>query len=261
MQALLLLFTLLASGNTDKNTEDTLWSSYQKILDIGIQKNSYTAKFGKFTHNAFDYKKLLAHKDYHKLVQGQRTELIEASTPTNRYDKLAFWINAYNFFTLVEVTENYPVDSMKDIGWKKARHNVGGKKYSLDEIEHKILRPMNEPKIHFAINCASVSCPSLHDKVFQADDVGVTLKNLTENAFRNPLHIQLDGDGIEVTKIFSWFGKDFEIHPFKEKENFIKRYAAKKLHKEIDGYLNYNWDLNNPENVKEAMQKLGLTKE
>lgn len=260
MKALLLLLTLLASGNTDSTKGEPTWSSFQEILDIGIQKNSYTGKYGQFTHNAFDYKLLMTHKDFHKLIQEQRTKLIGSIPPSNRFEKLAFWINAYNFFTVVEVTENYPVDSMKDIGWKKVRHNVGGSKYSLDAIEHKILRPMGEPKIHFAINCASVSCPSLHDKVLKAETVGITLKELTQNSFKNPLHIQIDGNEIDVTKLFSWFGEDFEIHPFKEKKNFIKRYAPKELHKEIDGYLSYNWDLNKPENISKAMKKLRLSK-
>ena len=258
MKALLLLLTLLASGNSDIAKEDPTWSSFQEILDIGIQKNYYSGKYGQFTHNAFDYKLLISHKDFNKLIQDQRIKLIATKPPSNRYDKLAFWINAYNFFTIVEVSENYPVDSMKDIGWKKIRHNIGGSKYSLDAIEHKILRPMGEPKIHFAINCASVSCPSLHDKVFNATNVGVTLKELTQNSLKNPLHVQVDGDEVDVTKLFNWFGEDFEIHPFKEKENFIKRYAPKELHKEIDGYLNYNWELNTPKNIKKSMKELGL---
>lgn len=258
MEALLLLFTLFASGNTDIPTQDPVWSSYQEVLDIGIEKYSYSDKYGDFTHNAFNYEALRKHKDYNKLILLQREKLIQQKAPTNRFEKLAFWINAYNFFTIVEVAENYPVKSMKDIGWKNRIHNVGGAKYSLDDIEHKILRPMNAPTIHFAVNCASVSCPSLHDKVFKAKTVGKDLKMLTENALKNPLHIKDDGDEIDVTKLFSWFGEDFEVPPLKEKENFIKRYAPIKLHKEIGGYLDYDWKLNSPENIKKAMETLGL---
>ena len=119
---------------------------------------------------------------------------------------------------------------------------------------------MGEPKIHFAINCASVSCPSLNDKIFQADTVGLELKKLTENAFKNPLHIRPDGGDVEVTKLMDWFGDDFKVAPFKSKEGFLKRYAPEALQKDVDGYITYNWDLNSPENVANAMKKLGLTK-
>lgn len=261
MRFILILFLFPGALSAEESKESSLWQPYQKILDIGIKKNSYSGPLGKFTHNAFDYKLLKNHKDYNRLIHDQRTLLIKSTPPSNRYEKLAFWINAYNFFTIVDVCENFPIESMKDLGWKNTRHNVGGTKYSLDDIEHKILRPIQEPKIHFAINCASVSCPSLHEKVFEAKSVGLTMKKLTENAFKNPLHLQVNGDEIEVTKLFSWFEEDFEIPPFDRKENFIKRYTPPKLHKKVDGYLVYNWELNTPENIEKAMKLPGLSKE
>lgn len=256
MKIITALFLLISSLNAN----EIKWSSYQKILDIGIVKNTYTGAYGDFTHNAFDYKKLKDHADFSKLINDQKGEFKKSPIPSNRFEKLAFLINAYNFFTIVDVTAELPVDSMKDIGWKNVRHVIGGKKYSLDQIEHKILRPMGEPKIHFAINCASVSCPSLYEKVLVAESIGKDLRMLTENAFKNPLHIRPDDDEIDVTKLFRWFGEDFEIHPLKKKENFIKKYAPKALHREIDGYISYDWDLNNPKNIDSAMKKLNVKK-
>ena len=260
--SILVIFTLFSCAETKPTevaaTGSADWSSYQKILDIGIKKTSYTGKYGDFEHNAFDYQALIKHSEFKTLISQQKENLKNATAPENRFEKLAFWINAYNFFTIVDVTAEFPVDSMKDIGWKNERHTVGGKKYSLDHIEHKILRPMGEPKIHFAINCASVSCPSLYDKVFEGKTVGATLKMLTEAAFKNPLHIRPDDDEVDVTKLMDWFEEDFEVRPFKSAEGFLKRYAPKELQKEIDGYISYNWNINNAENIAKAMKELDV---
>ncbi len=261
-----ILFTLFASCDTGveavatdtKSFQKPDWTAYQKILDIGIVKNSYKGTYGIFSHNAFDYKKLIKHEKFKDFINTQIKSLKKTKAPIDTSGKLAFWINAYNFFTIVDVCSGFPVKSMKDIGWKNVRHQVGNSKYSLDHIEHKILRPLGEPKIHFAINCASVSCPSLYEKVLKQEDILETLTQLTKAAMKNPLHISPYGNKVKVSKLMDWFESDFKVKPYDSANGFIKAMAPDKLKKDINGYLKYDWNLNSPENIKSVMKKLNF---
>ena len=264
MNAFILFLTLLLAGSpeavptqAESTPEDPVWGSFQKVLDIGIKELKFKGKYGEFTHNAFDYKKLKNSSDGQALLKKQLELLKKTPAPTRSLDKLAFWMNAYNFFTVIEINNNFPVESMKDIGWRKVHHNVNGKNYSLDQIEHEIIRPLNDPRIHFAVNCASVSCPSLSSKIFVGQGIGRQMNELVYNAFKNPLHIRLEDGELQMTKLLDWFGKDFKIFPYKGTAKFIEKYAPKELHEDIEGWIKYDWDINDPEHVLKAIEKLG----
>jgi len=182
-------------------------------------------------------------------------------------EKLAFWINAYNAFTLKIVVENYPIESIielhtggKIIGyligktvWDKQFITINNNKYSLNDIEHKILRKMNEPRIHFAIVCASISCPTLRNEAFEADKIEEQLK-LQTTQFVNDKGkniFDIKNRKAVTSKIFSWFGEDFG----KSDENilkFISQYLPENISIDIKSnlqnwdisYKEYNWDLN-----------------
>ena len=248
------------SPTDNQNLHKPDWSCYQKILELGIIKNSYSGTYGAFNHNAFDYKKLINSENFKLLVNKQVQSLKTTQAPQGKFAKMAFWINAYNFFTIVDVTKNYPIKSMKDLGWKNVRHQVGNTKYSLDHIEHKIVRPLGEPKIHFAINCASVSCPSLYHNVLREETINETLTKLTKDAMKNPLHISLKRNKVYVSKLLKWFKSDFEVQPYKSADGFIRAMAPSQLQKQIDAYLDYDWNLNSPENIDKVMKQLGLKK-
>ena len=115
---------------------------------------------------------------------------------------------------------------------------------------------MGDARIHFAVNCASVSCPGLKSTPFTADGIRVELTEQTKDALKNPLHIQPDWGDVEVTKLFDWFEEDFENKLYTDAEGFLKKYAPVKLQREIDGWLKYDWTLNTPKNVKKAMSEL-----
>lgn len=252
----LLLITFLFIFSTFSHAQEKIWDNFANILKIGVVELKYSGEHGEFYHNAFDYNKVRNSLEAKKLLETQKTLLKTTKIPSSRYEKLSFLINAYNFFTVVDVVNNLPVKSMKDIGWKNKRHNIGGSNYSLDQIEHEMIRPMGDARIHFAVNCASVSCPGLKSVPFTSDNIRVELSEQTKDALKNPLHIQPDWNGdVEVTKLFDWFGKDFKGGQHKTAEGFLKKYAPLKLQKEIDGWLKYDWDVNSPENVKKAMSK------
>jgi hypothetical protein len=170
-------------------------------------------------------------------------------------ERLAFWINAYNAFTVKLIIDNYPVESIKDLNpaiaipmvstvWQKKFFSIGGKDMSLDEIEHDILRKeFDEPRIHFAINCASVSCPPLRNEAYVAGRLDEQLEDQAVQFINDPSRNQLDPEEPGLSRIFSWFGGDFRKNG--SLVEFINRYARIPLKEDADiSYLPYDWDLN-----------------
>ncbi|WP_397364660.1 DUF547 domain-containing protein [Olleya sp. R77988] len=159
--------------------------------------------------------------------------------------KLAFWINAYNAFTVDLILRNYPVKSIKDIKdpWKQRLWKLGDKWYNLDEIEHQILRKMDEPRIHFAIVCASYSCPKLQNTAFTAENLEAQLTNATKAFLNDPKHNQIEEAHLKLSKIFKWFAKDFKQNG--SIVSFISKYNTSKISEDAKiSYKDYNWDLN-----------------
>ena len=140
--------------------------------------------------------------------------LERAAEPSERNARMAFWINAYNALTVDLVADHYPLASIRDLDngevWKTRRFTVANRKITLDEIEHQILRPLGDPRIHFALNCAAISCPTLRAQAF----VGVSLNAQLERASREWIAtqgIQIDraAKRLQMAKIFEWYAADF----------------------------------------------------
>jgi hypothetical protein len=141
--------------------------------------------------------------------------ILSENTPTSnwsREEKLAFWMNTYNAFTIKLIIDHYPLKSIKNIKkpWDKRFFKIGNKNYSLNDIEHQILRKMNDPRIHFGINCASYSCPTLSNKAFTAATVDKELDVLAGQFINDPKRNTLTENSVELSKIFQWFAKDFK---------------------------------------------------
>ncbi|MBT8376055.1 MAG: DUF547 domain-containing protein, partial [Bacteroidia bacterium] len=168
--------------------------------------------------------------------------------PKNEWSKdqkLAYWINAYNAYTLKLIIDNYPIESIKDVKnpWDQEFIPFEGTLISLNTIEHNILRKMDEPRIHFAIVCASVSCPKLQNKAFRASILEEQLNNVTKTFLSDASKNELSKDKIKISKIFKWFKKDFEQNG--SVIDFINKYVDYEILKDADiDYLNYNWSLN-----------------
>ncbi len=159
--------------------------------------------------------------------------------------KLAYWINAYNAMTVDLILQNYPLKSIKDIRnpWNQRLWELSEKWYNLDEIEHKILRKMNEPRIHFAINCASFSCPPLLNEAFEADKLDTQLTQVTKIFLADSRRNTITKDQLEISKIFKWFSKDFKQNG--SLIDFLNQYNTIKINEKaaID-YKDYDWSLN-----------------
>ena len=178
----------------------------------------------------------------------------------SKNERMAYWINAYNAFTVKIVADHYPVSSIKDIKngipfvntvWDIKFISIEGEEYDLNNIEHGILRPkFGEPRIHFAVNCASYSCPPLANFAFEAEILDRQLDQLAKKFVNDPLRNQITSTSqAKLSKIFSWFKGDFT----KDQNliEFINQYAETKLNNDADiDYLEYNWAVNSIENSK-----------
>ena len=132
-------------------------------------------------------------------------------------DSLAFWINAYNACVLAGVSKAYPIASVTEISpnfgfFKIHRFAVGGRRFTLDQIEHKIIRPQfADPRIHAAINCAALSCPRLLNEAFTPDKLDDQLNSVMRDMIHNPIHVQINRETgvVSLSAIFDWFSSDF----------------------------------------------------
>lgn len=170
----------------------------------------------------------------------------------SRKQKLAFLINAYNAFTIKLILKNYPVKSIKKIGglftspWKIKFFSLLGSKRHLDWIEHSNLRVnFNEPRIHFAIVCASIGCPPLENSAFTASNLERKLQKLTKNFLRDTRRNRYDSrkNTLYLSPIFKWFKKDFTREG--TVIEFAKTYMGVTIPQNADiEYTYYNWSLN-----------------
>lgn len=131
-----------------------------------------------------------------------------------RADRLAYWINAYNALVLKGAVEAYPIRSVKEVDgfFDRLQFPVGGRQYSLNEIEHGILREQfGEPRIHAALNCASEGCPKLQREAFRPGSLDRQLDAAMRTFIRDERHVQIDRvrKAVTLSKIFDWFGGDF----------------------------------------------------
>ena len=180
----------------------------------------------------------------------------------SKEQKLAYWINAYNAYTIKAIIDNYPVKSIKKIPgvWKKLKFKAGGEDITLDEIEHKKLRAeLKDPRIHFAVNCASIGCPVISDQAYSADKLdaqfGASVKAMLTNA--GQFRIDRDKEKIYLSKILDWFRDDFqdfkEVHSYGKNNgpiSFLLEYLPKtdqnyiRTKKLSVKWLDYDWTLN-----------------
>ena len=159
---------------------------------------------------------------------------------------LAYYINLYNAATVKLIVENYPVKSIKDIDgpWTKGRVAIGDTNLSLGGIENGILRKMNEPRIHFAINCASKSCPKLLNEAYTAGKINEQLDRVTK-AFINSDENDISANSPKLSSIFDWYQKDFTVNGKQDVIGYINQYSNTQIKAGAPlTYKNYNWNLN-----------------
>jgi hypothetical protein len=190
-------------------------------------------------------------------------QTLSISVPSKNWskqEKLAYWINAYNAFSLELILEHYPIKSIKDIGssisvpfvntpWQISFIEIGGEKYNLDDIEHGIIRKeFNEPRIHFALVCAAISCPKLRNEAYVPERLNEQLQEQALSFLLDKEKNDITSDPIQLSKIFQWFSGDF-----KRQNKSIVDYLNSILPEPLpeNSKINYNeyyWDLNEQKN-------------
>lgn len=186
------------------------------------------------------------------------TKSLSSNEPNESWtenQKKAYWINAYNAFTITLIIRNYPLNSITDLHptikipgistvWHKKFFNINGKPQNLNNIEHEILRKQfNDPRIHFAIVCASFSCPQLLNDAFIASKLDHQLTTQGIQFINDLRKNKINSDKVEISKIFQWFKSDFTID--ETLIQFLNKFSTIPINENAKiSYLSYNWNLN-----------------
>lgn len=221
-----------------------LWGRYDNLLESYISKSHKQ----QLEANMVDYNRLRHDSEFRSLVSDL------SKFPINEIDddtqKIAFYLNVYNILAINMVTENWPLKKLNSLGglfeqvWDKPAGVIDGKIVALGEVEHEILRKFGEPRVHFAMNCASMSCPDLRAEAYRAELLERQLDDQVRLFLAQDYKgSHLKGGTLQVSKIFKWFAADFQ--PQGGVDAFIHRYMHNLPEDiSIEPSLSYNWSIN-----------------
>ena len=250
-----------AYASDNLNTIDH--SSWQAIL------TDYASYSQALNATVFDYAKLAADDNQHARQQLKNyLQALQQIDPRafNHREQFAYWVNIYNALTIDLVLSNYPVESIREIHqlpidglgeiigpWDIKVANIAGKKLSLNQIEHGILRSIwREPRVHYVINCASRGCPNLALQVISAERLEQQLTTAAQDFINHPRAVDLQGNKLTLSSIYNWFAEDFGEDQ-NTRLNHLSQYAKPALQQALmkfngDIDYQYNWQLNQPLN-------------
>ena len=256
-------YLMMPSTSDAKPPLGKTWQKGQRVSMDNIDHAPFEALLQKYVDDDgyVNYKLWKASRNDRQVLQNYLIQLSrgDRNIRASKEAQIAFWVNAYNAVTLEGILQVYPTSSIRKhtasvIGyniWKDLPLIVGDQKFSLDSMEHKLLRKMEEPRIHFAIVCASVGCPRLMNHAYTAkkldDQLGINAKDF----FSRKQNFQADASRktIHVSKLLSWFEDDFGSSQ-SARFGYLKKYipeASQPLATDRQTkvkYLDYNWNLN-----------------
>ena len=201
---------------------------------------SYVSSSGKVDYQAIKDKVIILDKYLDYLSQNV------PKSSASKNEKLAFWINAYNANTIKLLVDNYPVESIMDLYGGKVFDNkwlsIGDEKLSLNDIENnKIRAKFNEPRIHFAVNCAAKSCPPILNRAWTADNIQAYLEARAKTFINNSAYNKLSVESVQISKIFEWYAKDFP----EDIVSYLNKYSNTQIDADAQvSYIEYDWTLN-----------------
>ncbi|GAB4369300.1 MAG: DUF547 domain-containing protein [Deltaproteobacteria bacterium] len=182
-------------------------------------------------------------------------------TRLNRSEQKAYWIDLYNALTVRIILDNYPVKSIREIDispgffsdgpWGAKLLTIQGQRVSLDDIEHRILRPLwKDNRIHYAVNCASLGCPNLQPEAYTSENTEALLEKGAREYVNHPRGVRRDGDRLHLSSIYKWFLPDFGG----SEESVVRHlllYAEPGLAERLKGFrgnlsYGYDWRINEP---------------
>lgn len=270
-RALISLFTLsvvlitTATGLAAPKAE--LWDYWQKHDEHATRTVDHTPWEGFLQKHVNTAPDGINRLNYHRVTDGDKKQLAAylqtlAQTPVRslaRREQLPFWINLYNALTVQVILDHFPVMSITKINispgffkfgpWDKKLVTIEGKEVSLNDIEHRILRPIwQDNRLHYAINCASLGCPNLEPAAYTAANTEALLEAGARAYVNHPRGVAIEGDNLIVSSIYHWFADDFGGTDEKVIAH-LQRYAAPELAEKLAGFRKianhqYDWRLN-----------------
>ena len=227
--------------SNEANSEQVSHQSWQQFLD------SYLVKQGQNTLVRYQ---AVTKADKSKLNQYIRQ--LEQVNPLeySKAEQYAYWVNLYNAVTVDLILDAYPVKSITQLGglfsfgpWGDNVVSVNGKSLTLNDIEHRILRPIwQEPRTHYAVNCASLGCPNLQPQAFTADNTETLLEQAASEFVNSDKGVLVKNSKLQLSSIYEWFDVDFG-----NREQLIKhlnQYRTKPVPSAIKISYDYDWSLN-----------------
>ena len=237
----------------DSNTATIEHTAWQNLINTYLITDHPSGIY------RFDYAALKANAEDFKALRDYLFSLTSLDPRTySKKEQFAYWVNLYNALTVYVVTGRYPIESIKDIKsglidygpWNKELITIAGQKVTLNHIEHGILRPIwKDPRIHYAVNCASLGCPNLCPEVYTADNAERLLERSAKEYINHPRGATIEDGELKISSIYDWFNIDFggsDEGVFKH----LKKYANPELAEQLDGFTDfdddYDWALNAP---------------
>lgn len=242
----------------------SLWSASDASSEVHVDHGPWQAFLDRYLVDGEQGVRLVTYADVSPADRGALDAYIDAmqGMPVHRLSRdqqFAYWVNLYNALTVRLVLAHYPVESIRDIDispglfadgpWGKPLATIEGEPVSLNDIEHRILRPLwRDPRVHYALNCASIGCPSLVEEAFDADNADALLEAAAREYVNHPRGARIDGGRLHVSSIYSWFRDDFGGNDAGVIEH-LRHYADPSLSPGLEGIRrisgdSYDWSLN-----------------
>lgn len=241
------------------------WQAHDSLSSKVIDHSPWTALLKKYVRPGDDGINRVA---YAAVTSADRRALdgyIEklSSIPIRRYardEQFAYWVNLYNAITVKVILDHYPVDSIHDIDlssglfsdgpWDAKLVTIESEEVSLNDIEHRILRPIwRDPRIHYAVNCASIGCPNLRAEAYDGATLEDSLDESASAYINNPRGAQVHTGKLRVSSIYVWFADDFGDSSDKAIIEHLQTYAKAPLNSQLSAITSiadhtYDWALN-----------------
>ena len=256
-----LLFSVTLAATTSSAAEPD-WSIHNESSTIKVDHSKWSEILGRYIVegedglNRFGYGTVSTADK--QLLDSYIADLSTTDVQSlNRDEQFAYWVNLYNAVTIQLILDNYPVDSIRDIKpsllsigpWGMKLVNVAGEDLTLDNIEHDILRGLwRDPRIHYAVNCASIGCPNLMNTAYDSNSLEEALDANARAYINHPRGARVADDKLVVSTIYKWFREDFGDSQQGVIEH-LSQYAEPRLAEQLRGRTkinghDYDWALN-----------------
>ncbi len=256
--ALMLSTTLVTAApnplwlvHDENSTIEVSHDSWQDLLDKYLDAD-HASGVNRFDYAAVERADLKLLEKYLDSLQEVDPRLL------SKNEQLAYWVNLYNALTVQVILDEYPVESIRNIRfltspfgpWDKNFVEVQGEDLSLNDIEHEILRPIwKDPRIHFAVNCASIGCPNLVGEAFTAVNADELMTAAAHDFIGHTRGVEVKGDTVVLSSIFDWYAGDFgedEAEVVDYVAKFVDSSDVEKLKSASKFKYQYDWKLNKP---------------